>query len=149
MRWPSWTIYTVALPTDLAGSARGPVVCIRPKYRSNLGLHAHEYEHVRQWWASGLTAVALIVASAVASGLPSASCFAPIGFALHPILYAASRRYRLWAEVRAYRMQMMLPNTDGVRLPIDGAAVRLINPRYRFDLTIDAARAALMRCRSR
>ena len=62
-----------------AGCAWAWIVKIRPKYRDDAGLLAHELVHVRQWWR-------LLI--------------------LHPILYAWSKRYRLRCEVEAYREQL-------------------------------------------
>ena len=57
MRYPSLTIYTDKLPTDVGGCTNGPVVRIRTKYRNDAGIHAHEYEHVWQWWMGVLIGV--------------------------------------------------------------------------------------------
>ena len=54
MCYPSITLYTDNLPPDVGGCANGPIVRIRPKYRNDTGIHAHEAEHVRQWWVGVL-----------------------------------------------------------------------------------------------
>lgn len=41
--------YTDNIPESFGGMAYGPVIFIRPKYRDDKGLHAHEQEHVKQW----------------------------------------------------------------------------------------------------
>lgn len=66
------------IPAWAAGCARGPLIFIRPKYRDDVGLLAHEQVHVSQW-------------------------FKTLG--LHPLFYRLSKRYRLWSEVQAYREQ--------------------------------------------
>lgn len=60
------------------GCARGPVVFIRPAYRGDSGLLAHERVHVKQWWRT---------------------------LGLHSFAYPWSRGYRLEAEVEAYQEQ--------------------------------------------
>lgn len=61
-----------------AGTTRGPFIFIRPEYKDDTGLLAHEKVHVRQW-------------------------FRTLG--LHSFLYMLSDRYRLAAEVECYREQ--------------------------------------------
>ena len=114
MRWPALILYTERLPYGVGGIARGPLVLIRPQYRNDRGIHAHELEHVRQWWVT---------------------C------GLHPLLYYFVRRYRLWSEVGAYRVQMQLPDGQGGRLSAESAARRLMKPRYRLELTDERALA--------
>lgn len=127
---PHWVIYTDHLPDDVSGRANGPVVRIRPRYRDDAGIHAHEYEHVRQWYAEGLVGMALVALLALAAGVhwPLALAIAPIGMATHSLGYSLWSRHRLWCEVQAYRVQMR----HG--LSLDDAVARLISPRYRFGL---------------
>ena len=67
------------VPEGSAGCARGPVILIRPEYRYDKGLLAHEQVHTYQWWRT---------------------------LGLHSFLYLFSKRYRLKAEVEAYREQL-------------------------------------------
>ncbi|MGQ0710350.1 MAG: hypothetical protein ACT4NV_11440 [Rhodoferax sp.] len=136
MNWPHLTIYT-ALPAGVGGEARGPLVCIRTEYRTDQGIHAHELEHVRQWWTLGLLAAVIIAA------LPSAAHFAPLGLVAHSLAYALWPRYRLWAEVQAYRVQMRHPDATGGYLTLEAAAERLASPRYRLGITPADARRLL------
>ena len=134
---PHTVIYTDRLPEDVGGCANGPVVRIRPKYRDDLGLLRHEVEHVRQWWAAGLIAAVLL-----ALVDPT---LAPGGMAAHSLLYLTVRPYRLWCEVKAYRVQMQHPDSRGRFLPIERAAEFLMASRYRFGFqTRDAALEKLM-----
>jgi hypothetical protein len=63
---------------NFAGCTRGPFIFIRPEYRNDAGMLAHEKVHVRQW-------------------------FRTLG--IHPLLYALSNSYKLRCEVEAYREQ--------------------------------------------
>lgn len=79
MRWPLVFYTDFGVPQGFSGCARGPAVFIRPTSKGDAGLLAHEMVHVGQW-------------------------FATLG--LHSFLYLLSKRYRLWAEVQAYRVQL-------------------------------------------
>lgn len=130
MKLPHWVIYTDRLPDDVGGTANGPIVRIRPRYRADAGIRAHEYEHVRQWYIASVMGVALLVLIVLGRGYPwpLALALAPLGLAPHPIAYALWPRYRLWCEVQAYRVQM----SHG--LDLDTAAIRLMSPRYGLRL---------------
>lgn len=143
MRWPSLTRYTDVLPEGVGGEARGPLVRIRTKYRDDQGIHAHEYEHVRQWWTAGLAGAALIVMFALAIHMPQVASLAALGFLAHPLGYALWSRHRLWCEVQAYREQMRHPDRNGGFLTLEDAAERLANPRYRLGITAADARRLL------
>ena len=72
-------VYTDRLPQNSNGCANGPIIRIRPAYEGDEGLLAHEKVHVSQWWRT-------------------------LGF--HSLLYLVSKKYRLQAEVEAYREQL-------------------------------------------
>lgn len=95
-------------------AARGPVVFIRPVWRGNAGLLVHELEHVRQWWVT---------------------------LGLHSILYLLSRRYRAWAEARAYAAQ--IDATDEAHWTVAKAAAVMARG-YDLRMT-DVQCAALIR----
>jgi hypothetical protein len=61
-----------------AGTTRGPLIFIRPQYKSDVGLLKHEQTHVKQW-------------------------FRTLG--MHSLLYMFSDSYKLAAEVECYREQ--------------------------------------------
>jgi len=61
-------------------------VLIRPKYEGNRPLLEHELTHVRQFWRT---------------------------FGLFPFLYLISKKYRLKAEVEAYRTQLQVHADEG------------------------------------
>jgi len=72
-------IYTDRLPAHANGCANAFIIRIRPGHKDDRGLLEHEKVHIRQWWRT---------------------------LGLHSLLYLLSKRYRLWAEVRAYRRQL-------------------------------------------
>lgn len=109
---PALVIYTDHLPQPWQGGiTQGPVIRLRPRYRADAGLLAHELTHVRQWYAT---------------------------LGPHSLLYLVSRRYRLWAEVRAYRIQACHYPDD--RRPL---FARFIAANYGLNVTVDAALEAL------
>jgi len=135
-RTPALVICTDALPAGRGGEARGPLIRIRPRYREDSGILAHEMTHVRQWWSGVLAGIAL-------AGLAALWCpWWPLAFAIgalsHPLAYLLSRRYRLWSEVQAYREQARHYADD--RRPL---FARFIAANYRLSITMDEALAAL------
>ncbi|MDP3652414.1 MAG: hypothetical protein Q8R67_12100 [Rhodoferax sp.] len=122
------TIYTDKLPPAAGGAANAFVVRIRPKYRGDAGIHAHEAVHVAQFWAvSALACVALSVACHLAQQPP---VYAVLGFATHSLLYALVPAYRLWAEVQAYSEQLRHYPDDRTEL-----FAEYIAQGYRLDIS--------------
>ena len=76
---PHIVIHTELLLGTAAGKALGPIILIRPAYRGDAGLLAHEVEHVRQFWSS-------------------------LGFML--LLYPLVRSYREKCEAKAFAVQV-------------------------------------------
>lgn len=138
MYLPHLTIYTDNLPANVGGRANGPVIRIQPQYKDDAGIHAHELEHVRQWY----TFVALgVLVSAILRFAPAVvdySTYWPlaaiIGAGVHPLLYLAVPSYRLWAEVQAYRVQAGYYPDD--RMPLFAG---YIAANYRLSVTVQAA----------
>lgn len=109
---PAIVIYTDRVPKGSAGVANAFVVRIRPKYKNDVGLLAHELEHVRQWWV-----------------LPLISDF----------MYLFSKRYRMWAEAEAYRKQIKAyPSEDRNRFA--AKAVFFLMQKYNLDLSTEKAK---------
>jgi hypothetical protein len=71
-------IYTNHVPEGFAGCTNGFIIRIRPEYKDDKGLEAHEKRHVKQWLQT---------------------------LGLHSLLYCIPK-YRLWAEVDAYKEQL-------------------------------------------
>lgn len=90
MRYPTWTIYTDNIPVGFGGYAKAFVIFLRTKYRDDDGIHAHESEHVRQWYVGVM--IGILAALAIAS---ISSVWWPLaltaGCALHPLAYQMQR----------------------------------------------------------
>ena len=104
------TLYTNRfIPANAAGCARGPFIFIRPEYKNDKGLLAHEKVHVWQWTIVSYIAVCML---AVGGFLLSehvnfpAWIVAPLGLAAHGLLYRLLPEYRLDCEVEAYKEQL-------------------------------------------
>lgn len=139
---PSITIYTDKLPPDVGGCANGFVARIRTKYRDDAGINAHEAEHVRQWYVGVL--IGALAALAIAS-IPSEwsaywSLALTAGCALHPLAYGLAPRYRLWAEARAYRIQLKHYPDDRSRL-----FAGFLASKYRLEITPGEALDAIIK----
>lgn len=94
--------------TRQAGRQIGPLAIIHPDYAGDLGLIAHEQEHVAQWLGTGMIGAALAGIGCGLAGAPPFWFAAIVAFGflgLHHALYAAVPAYRLWAELDAYRTQ--------------------------------------------
>lgn len=142
MRYPTWTIYTDNLPPDVGGCANGFVVRIRTKYRADTGIHAHEAEHVEQWYVGVM--IGVLAALAIASIPSEWSAYWPValsaGCALHPLAYGLLPRYRLWAEARAYRVQLKHYPDDRSRL-----LAGFLASRYGLEITPGEALDAIIK----
>ena len=78
MKWPL-TFYVDEFKGWGAGYAKGPVIKILKTYEDDVGLYKHELKHVKQWLCLYL---------------------------FHSLLYKFSKKYRYWAELKAYRVQL-------------------------------------------
>lgn len=87
MKFPHLIFYTDNMPDTSAGLTKGPIIRIRPAYKNDVGIHRHEYEHVRQWYVTLFT---------------------------HSILYKFSRKYRMWSEAKAFAKQLENNNIDAM-----------------------------------
>lgn len=96
--------YTDNLPEGFGGTANGPYIRIRAKYKDDKGLHAHELEHVKQWWIA--TIVGAVLLAAVLHHYQQPLWGAVGGISVHGWFYKLVPRYRLWAEVWAHKVQL-------------------------------------------
>lgn len=142
MKFPSLTIYTDNLPANVGGCANAFVVRIRNKYREDQGIHAHEYEHVRQWYVGVLIGLAAALALKLIPTIAFWSALWPlavlVGCALHPLAYLLLPGYKLWAEARAYRIQSGYYPDD--RRPLFAG---FLASNYGLNITADEALAAI------
>jgi hypothetical protein len=103
-----------------------PVIRINPKYKGDKGLLAHEQVHVLQWLAVGFSVGLPLL---VFTNWLVALC---VAITAHDVLYHFVRKYRLHAEVMAFKKQ--LHHGGSVEL----AAAHLAND---YDLNVTKAEA--------
>ena len=144
MKLPHLTIYTDSLPPNVGGTAQGFLIKIRPKYKDDVGIHRHEYTHVKQWYKAVAAWVAIIALLTVATYADLGYTLAPLalaGIGLHGALYLFVRSYRLEAEAQAYAAQVKPDRSD-----LDAMAARMVlNDHYRLGITQEQAKEEIQR----
>jgi hypothetical protein len=128
MKLPHFVHYTDKVKQ---GDARLFYVRINPKFKDDKGLHAHEYEHVKQWYFSLLIFIPLwLVLNHFQPTI--ASFFLPLipvgSLIIYKIIPAA--RYKM--EARAFRAQLKEENYDNKSFQL--AATALAN-NYGLKIT--------------
>lgn len=96
---PALVIYTDNTYKGFDGCSNGPVIRIKPKHKSDVGLLAHEKIHVLQWWfwvVLGLC-IGYLFGQAVYGAI--------IGSLVHHVLLLTPM-YRLFCEVMAFGVQL-------------------------------------------
>jgi hypothetical protein len=140
---PHLTIYTDNLPPNVGGTAQGFLVKIRPKYKDDIGIHNHEYQHVKQWYkamAAWVVFSMLLVAGTYDNLDYSLAPLIFAGVGVHGFLYKFVRSYRLEAEAQAYAEQVK----SGANL--DDMAYRLVaNDYYKLGITQEQAKVEIQR----
>lgn len=133
MNLPSITIYTDNLPAGFGGVAYGPYIRIRPQYRDDKGIHAHEQTHANQWWAWVLLgSVAAYFLYPMGNFYWYYALLAGVG--MHAVLYKFVHTYRLWCEVQAYKTQASY-YVDNRRLLF----ARFISEKYGLKISTEDA----------
>lgn len=103
-----------------------PVALISNAYKGDAGLKAHELQHIKQY--------CVMAALGATVGTLAINWFAGVVLAvvLHDAAYTFIRKYRLWAEVSAFRRQLMIGGS--VEL-----AARALADNYDLDITYSEA----------
>ncbi len=138
---PHLTIYTDRFMADWVGArAIMFLVLIRPKYKDDKGIHAHEYTHVKQWyrwgglWALLVTIALFIFPDSVQVIVP----FYALSICLFPLMYVVIPSFRLEAEAEAYAAQV------NAGADINDMAHRLASPNYKLDISDEEAAMLLL-----
>jgi len=104
--------FTDNIPEGTGAYAKAWFIRIRPAYKDDRGILAHEMEHIKQWWRL---------------------------LFLHSALYLFCRRYRQWAETQAYKEQLKWPPaTDAVDEYRRIYAVFLVK-KYKLGISAETA----------
>lgn len=135
----SYIHYTDDIPEGFGGVSYGPYIKIRPKYKDDSGIHAHEQVHAKQWWAWFLAgAVVAYFLWPLGEFLWYYALLAGVG--MHFALYKFVHAYRLWSEVQAYKLQACY-YADDRRLLF----AKFISTKYRLNISLEQAYAALIK----
>lgn len=121
------------IPERFAACTKGFVVLVRPKYKDDTGLIAHEYLHVRQWLWLSLFGIPVWMLLEWA-GLHEYSPLAIISFGLQPLLYTLVPAFRLWCEVECYKLQATYYKDDR-----RAHFAKFISTKYDLDISIEDA----------
>jgi hypothetical protein len=104
---PAYIRYTDDMPQWMGGYAKWFYIAIRPKYKDDAGIHAHEREHVKQWWITSIIACALIAAAVWYTKSPQHYyILCGLGLVVFQLLYTTFQRVKLQLEVWAYKEQL-------------------------------------------
>jgi hypothetical protein len=101
---PALIRYTDDMPQWMGGYAKWFYIAIRPKYKDDRGIHAHELEHVKQWWLTTILAAAIIGAICYRTGYSYA--YMGLSLVVYQLLYATIPAVKLHCEVDAYKQQL-------------------------------------------
>ena len=133
---PAIIRYTDDMPAWMGGYARWFYVAIRPKYREDKGIHAHELEHVKQWWLTTILAAVIIGAICYANGF--SYVYTGLALAVYQILYSLIPLFKLHCEVEAYRQQLKHYTDDRTAL-----FAKSIAEKYGLKITAERAERLL------
>jgi hypothetical protein len=116
---------------------------VRPEHRGKQDLIEHEKAHIKQWWlVTILTALAVGFGAFVANKHLGVTWeqLAPLVVlppSTHALLYLTLKKYRLWAEVQAYRVSLSYrPNQ------LDHYA-NVLATKYKLRISTDQAKRLL------
>lgn len=102
---PAVSVIVKELPPNYGGVAYGPFIKILEKYKDDVGLLKHELVHAGQFWIGGIISL-LILAAMYHFNVPVEYwAISGVGLAFHGLAYLISDKYKLWAEVQAYKEQ--------------------------------------------
>jgi hypothetical protein len=113
MRYPLTFITNLLAVDGAAGCARGPFILIRPEYESDFGLYEHELMHVKQWAVVTLiSTIVLVVLFSLMVDAPAFPLMVVAASGVYRALYGISPKFKLWAEVMAYKKQLSYYTDD-------------------------------------
>lgn len=138
-------IYTDKVFTKswMAGRQIWFLIFIRPEFRGRQDLIEHEIVHRKQWWLTTLlTAVAVGFGAFVANKHLGVTWeqLAPLVVlppSTHALLYLTLKKYRLWAEVQAYRVSLAYRPDQ-----LDHYA-NVLATKYKLNISVGQARDLL------
>jgi hypothetical protein len=125
---PALIRYTDDMPAWMGGYAQWFYIAIRPKYKDDKGIHAHELEHVKQWWLTTLLFAIMIAAICYRTGFDYG--FVGLSLVAYQLLYGLVPWFKLRCEVECYKEQMKHYSDD--RAPL---FAKFISEKYNLNVT--------------
>ncbi len=139
-----YTNFTFSNKTTIAGTARGPVILIKPNYIDDVGLLQHELNHVKQFWFPVLLSVipfiAVLFIEETFNSLYLLIIY--VGTLIHSLLYRFASKYRLWSEVQSYRIQA---NYYANKLEKIKKFAIFISTKYQLKISVEEALILLLK----
>lgn len=133
--------YSDNIPEQFGGLAMAFIVTIRPKYKEDKGLHAHEFTHVDQFWSMSFLGLALLFAILLLTDMLFVGYPLLIAaFGLHGVLYRFSSAYRFRSEVEAYINQLHAIGATEVPYWTKNA----LKNKYNLNITDEQIDAAIL-----
>jgi len=107
-----------------------PIAVIEKQYKGDKGLRAHEIEHIKQY------CVLFVIVGTIVWLLTHSVLALVAAMMADDVAYTLISKYRCWAEVKAFKKQMLYG------LSIDKAAAALAE-HYKLNLTVGEAKKLL------
>lgn len=149
---PHLTFYTDNLPENVGGRTNSFVIRILKSLKDDKGIHEHELVHVKQFWFFVLIGLVLSVFFYFVN-IPELLnrqiyktlkefWFLPavLSLSVHSLLYLIFSKYKLLAEVAAYKEQLKYYKDDRSIL-----FAEFISKRYGLKITTEEAHKLLLK----
>jgi hypothetical protein len=130
--------YTDDMPAWMGGYAKWFYIAIRPKYKDDKGIHAHELEHVKQWWITSIISCALLAFWIWYAGEKFPYWYSVMGLVVFQFLYSTFDSFKLKMEVLAYKKQLPHYPDDRTKL-----FAGFIANKYGLEITAEEAEQLL------
>ena len=141
MKLPHITRYKASKNPRIGGSSKFFVITIGLNYKDDKAIYAHEYEHVRQWYILSAIGNLLFLGTYFLLPLPTFFILAGIlpilSMGIDNILYTHVKKYKEWAEIRAYKKQVEAGGD------LEQAILGLSSSYYNYSITEKQARELL------
>jgi len=135
MKLPFFTQYTDKVKGGDSFMFR---VRMNPKYKDNVGLHLHEYQHIKQWY-KGLAIGLCVTVPILLLGFPSLALMGlVVSLQLQGLAYTFVPYARKLMEVEAFRVQ--IKNSKGVPKEF---FIKTLVEEYNLNITTAEARELL------
>lgn len=128
----------------VGGVSLGLFILIRPKYKYDEGIHAHELEHCRQFYGLAFVYILFYWLLSKQGIFDFSLIYASVGFSLHG-LFRVFDRYRYWSELQAYQCQLRLSEASKCARRLKWYATAIstrykLGKKYNYDRVVSELR---------